>query len=162
VDPLHFHCFQHCHPASDPTKFSLVDNVHETVARTTRPNQKHLVLPVHATAISQFFRYEFQKTEKFRVDSPKGKLAPNEEIFVTCWYTSDLDEVGEHSMNVICEVQYLFSEEGVKGETVDIVVIVLRYTIYSELCLTPTPKECQIVTHQNLFRPFRKFTNMGR
>jgi hypothetical protein len=65
-------------------------------------------------------------------------------------------------MNVICEVQYLFSEEGVKGETVDIVVTVLPYTIYSELCLTPTPKECQIVTQQNLFRPFREFTKMGR
>jgi hypothetical protein len=38
-------------------------------------------------------------------------------------------------MEVICEVQYLFSEEGVMGETVDIVVTVLTHTIYSELCV---------------------------
>ncbi|XP_008198203.3 uncharacterized protein LOC103314308 isoform X1 [Tribolium castaneum] len=87
-------------------------------------------------------QYEFLTPEFFGVVTPRGVLAPNEEVFVTCWYQSDLSQIGESNFSVNCRIRCIYKEKVLIGEPVDIPVTVFVEVVYSELCAFPSIFKC--------------------
>ncbi|RZC40393.1 uncharacterized protein BDFB_001112, partial [Asbolus verrucosus] len=103
--------------------------------------QSYLYLPLKNTSFCRL-QYEFKVTEKFGIDPVKGELAPNEEIFVTCWYSSDFEEQGINKFEIVCQIQCVFNENCVIGPPYDVLIKVGAECTYSELCAIPQSFQC--------------------
>ncbi|XP_044262850.1 uncharacterized protein LOC123010203 isoform X2 [Tribolium madens] len=103
--------------------------------------QTSIYVPL-ANVSSCHIQYEFLTSEYFGVVTPRGVLAPNEEIFLTCWYQSDLSQIGESNFSVNCRIQCMYKESVLIGEPVDVPVTVFVEVVYSELCAFPSVFKC--------------------